>query len=174
MLGGQNKKVPNSTSNGFTIVELLIVIVVIAILAAISIVAYTGVQGSARFSAYRSDIQAINKAILMYHAENGFYPGTATGSCATNQSTGTGNFIPGTPALTPTYIPKIPDVINFSSGQNYYAYCWTANGADYKIMRLVPGGATLPTNESAGNPNIDPVRPTRAWGHWSAGCASSC
>ena len=39
------------TSKGFTIVELLIVIVVIAILAAISIVAYTGVQNRARNSA---------------------------------------------------------------------------------------------------------------------------
>jgi prepilin-type N-terminal cleavage/methylation domain-containing protein len=39
------------TSKGFTIVELLIVIVVIAILAAISIVAYTGVQDRARNSA---------------------------------------------------------------------------------------------------------------------------
>ncbi|MES2876765.1 MAG: type II secretion system protein [Patescibacteria group bacterium] len=167
MRRGQNKQ-------GFTIVELLIVIVVIGILAAITMVAYNGIQGSARFAAYRSDIQSINKAILLYYAENGYYPGSAAGSCATNQSTGTGNFIPGTPALAPTYIQKIPDVINFSGGQNYYAYCYTTNGADYKIMRLVPGGATLPANETTNNPNIDPVRPTRAWGYWSPGCAASC
>ena len=158
---GQNK-------NGFTIVELLIVIVVIGILAAISMIAYSNVQANARYSAYRSDIQTINKAILMYYADNGSYPGAVTGSCWTNASTGTGNFISG---LAPNYLPKIPDVINFSSGQNYYAYCFTANGADYKIMRLVPGGATLPSNETGGATTIDPVRPTRAWGIWSPGCA---
>ena len=159
------------TTSGFTIVELLIVIVVIGILAAITIVAYNGIQGSARFAAYKSDVQAMNKAILLYHAENGFYPGTATGSCATNSTTGTGNFIPGTPALTPTYIAKVPDTPNFSSGQNYYAYCWTANGADYKIIRIVAGGSTLPANELTNNPLIDPLRTTRAWGYWSAGCS---
>lgn len=40
----------NKTSSGFTIVELLIVIVIIALLAAISIVAYTGVTARADFS----------------------------------------------------------------------------------------------------------------------------
>lgn len=161
-------------TRGFTIVELLIVIVVIAILAAITVVAYNGIQASARFGAYRSEIQTLNKAILMYHADNGFYPGTATGSCWTNSGTGTGNFIASTPALAPTYIPKIPDVINFLGGQNYYAYCYTANGADYKVLRIVNGALTLPANESTNNPNIDPVRPTRAWGYWSPGCANSC
>ena len=153
---------------GFTIVELLIVIVVIGILAAISMVAYGNINGSARYSAYRSDIQTIHKAIQMYHADNGSYPGAVTGSCWTNASTGTGNFISG---LAPNYLPKIPDVINFASGQNYFAYCFTANGADYKIMRIVAGGTTLPSNEMTNNPNIDPVRPTRAWGYWSPGCA---
>ena len=41
---------------GFTIVELLIVIVVIAILAAITIVAFTGIQQRARDSAAKSDL----------------------------------------------------------------------------------------------------------------------
>ena len=41
---------------GFTIVELLIVIVVIAILAAITIVAYTGIQDRAKESNVQSDL----------------------------------------------------------------------------------------------------------------------
>lgn len=54
--------------SGFTIVELLIVIVVIAILAAISIVAYTGIQARARDSTRASDASQIKKALLAYDA----------------------------------------------------------------------------------------------------------
>ena len=50
---------------GFTIVELLIVIVVIAVLAAISVVAYTGIQDRARQSKVRSDIAQMIKAVTM-------------------------------------------------------------------------------------------------------------
>lgn len=59
---------------GFTIVELLIVIVVIAILAAITIVAYNGVQARGRDARRVSDMQAIVKALEMYKADNGQYP----------------------------------------------------------------------------------------------------
>lgn len=151
---------------GFTIVELLIVIVVIAILAAITIVAYNGVQERARFAVYRSDINTINKAILMYYADNGVYPGGSTQNCWTNLSTGTGDFITG---LVPKYLPKIPDTPNGSTGQNYYAYCFTANGTEYKVLRLVPGGQTVPTVESSSDVHMDPTRPGRSWGLWSAG-----
>ena len=54
---------------GFTIVELLIVIVVIAILAAISLVAYTGVQQRARDSQRLSDIKQISKALQLWSAD---------------------------------------------------------------------------------------------------------
>lgn len=150
---------------GFTIVELLIVIVIIGILAAITIVAYNGVQARATFAAYRSDIDTINKAINLYYADNGAYPGNlaAGGGCWTNS--GTRNFISG---LTPTYLPNLPLTPNASVG-NYYAYCFSTGGTNYKIMRLTPGGVALPEVESTNNPDIDPVRPTRGWGIWSAG-----
>lgn len=62
------------TKSGFTIVELLIVIVVIGILAAITIVAYNGIQGRGRDAKRLSDINAIAKAIELYKADNGSYP----------------------------------------------------------------------------------------------------
>lgn len=59
---------------GFTIVELLIVIVVIAILAAISIVAYNGIQQRGRDAQRKSDIATISKALELYYIDNGAYP----------------------------------------------------------------------------------------------------
>lgn len=51
---------------GFTIVELLIVIVVIGILAAITIVAFNGVQQQARDSQRKSDVKQIAKALQLW------------------------------------------------------------------------------------------------------------
>ncbi len=61
---------------GFTIVELLIVIVVIGVLAAISIVAYNGIQQTARDAQRKSDIANIVKALELYYNDKGVYPGT--------------------------------------------------------------------------------------------------
>lgn len=52
-------------NQGFTIVELLIVIVVIAVLAAISVVAYTGIQERAKRSQANSDLALLEKGIVM-------------------------------------------------------------------------------------------------------------
>jgi len=50
------------TTSGFTIVELLIVVVVVGILAAITVVAYNGVQARSRDAARKSDLAAAAKA----------------------------------------------------------------------------------------------------------------
>jgi prepilin-type N-terminal cleavage/methylation domain-containing protein len=64
--------------SGFTIVELLIVIVVIGILAAIVIVAFNGVQNSAKTARVYSDMASVNKQILAYKAIHDEYPITST------------------------------------------------------------------------------------------------
>lgn len=72
-----NISAKNKTKNtGFTIVELLIVIVVIGILAAITIVAYSGIQNRANDSAVQSDLSAMAKKIALFHVDNGRYPNT--------------------------------------------------------------------------------------------------
>lgn len=65
--------------DGFTIVELLIVIVVIAILAAISIVAYNGIQNRANDSTVQQDLSNIAKKLEIYKIDTGgVYPSNAS------------------------------------------------------------------------------------------------
>ena len=78
----------NKKQSAFTIVELLIVIVVIAILAAITAVAYNGIQNRANDSTIQSDLNAFAKQIQLKAADTGEYPaggairseGSSTGS----------------------------------------------------------------------------------------------
>ena len=74
---------------GFTIVELLIVIVVIAILAAITIVAYTGIQERANNTAIVDGVGKIKRAVEAYAAANSTYPYTVESEyvCVTTDST---------------------------------------------------------------------------------------
>lgn len=59
---------------GFTIVELLIVIVVIGVLAAITIVAYNGVQQRARNAQTIAAVNDYIKGYTAYAIDNGSYP----------------------------------------------------------------------------------------------------
>lgn len=159
---------------GFTIVELLIVVVVIAILAAITIVSYNGITQQASFSKMRSELASINKAIQMYHVKNGSYPITpysVAGSCSGNwcgysQSTGD-DFIPG---LSPDYISTLPQLPTSSVSNDTYLYR-SPSGTDYKLIRLLQSGlsaaeqdamADLMTTDCSASINGN------RWGYWSS------
>ena len=68
---------------GFTIVELLIVIVVIGILAAIVIVAFNGVQQRAKMTSAKSAAASVQKKIEAYNAATTSYPSATTYSAMT-------------------------------------------------------------------------------------------
>lgn len=118
---------------GFTIVELLIVVVIIAILAAITITAYNGIQARARDTIRINDLKQMQRVVELYKAENGVYPAAANGSnwtglCLTFGSKttyilGVSNYLPNQP-VDPKY--KLP------SDEKCYLY--KSNGTDYMIL----------------------------------------
>lgn len=74
----QGRRVHANTlgQRGFTIIELLIVIVVIGILAAITVVAYNGIQNRSKVSRVNSDLALIKRVMLSYKAVNSELPPT--------------------------------------------------------------------------------------------------
>ncbi len=120
---------------GFTIVELLIVIVVIAILAAITIVAYNGIQNRAADSAIVSDLASLKKKIDLYKVDNNeLYPSGA------GQST-----------LTP---------LGFTASKSAYAqtpttdnnlwYCRNSTQLMYSVVALSKSGKIFYISEAKG------------------------
>ncbi|MBC7707881.1 prepilin-type N-terminal cleavage/methylation domain-containing protein [Polaromonas sp.] len=67
----------DNRSKGFTIVELLIVIVVIGILAALVITTYAGIQAKARNGKRSTDVQSIQTQLEAFYSQNGYYPSLA-------------------------------------------------------------------------------------------------
>jgi prepilin-type N-terminal cleavage/methylation domain-containing protein len=128
--------------HGFTIVELLIVIVVIAILAAITIVAFNGVQQRARDSQRMSDLSNARKALMRWSID------TATPISGINAGAGgtaTG-WLDGAYSPYPSVLqvlidggyasPSLHDPINNKNAQ--YAYMITpCNASDNSTVRVL-------------------------------------
>jgi len=128
----------NSTSRtGFTIVELLIVIVVIAILAAITIVAYNGIQDRAHNSKVQSELNRVHKLVQLYASENGSYP--STGGLNTTLTDANCN-IPGT-NRTANWVPdlaadiSLPQSHTLPSGVSSRGGCYiyASDGTNYVV-----------------------------------------
>ncbi len=107
--------------NGFTIVELLIVVVVIGILAAIVTVAYSGITQRARDSERLSEMKSIEKALFLYHVDNGGYP-TCSNTTYVPGATQSACFMDSIESsLVPEYMADLPtDPVN--SGNDRYRY----------------------------------------------------
>ncbi len=165
----------NPQASGFTIVELLIVIVVIAILASITAVAFNGVQQRARDSDRRSAVTTIAKALELYYTDNGQYP-VSSGSTVINNSwstTADASWANLEAQLRP-YLASVPDEPRPTAGVagmtanghnfDYYAnkgsYCGSAVGRMYILVYRLEGAqqntyigdcSTSPLNYSASN-----------------------
>ena len=77
--------------NGFTLIELMVTVAILAVIAAIAIPAYTGYIETSRLTEGWNNLYALNSAEQQYFVENNIYfSGTSTGATETLTS-GSGN-----------------------------------------------------------------------------------
>jgi len=117
-------------SHGFTIVELLVVIVVIGILAAITIVSYTGVTSRANIAVMQSDLSNSSNQLKNYQVIYSSYP-TALDA----------NKCPSTPTADTTLCLK-------TSSNNTYTYYPSTNGTTFRLVESNANGVTYSVTES--------------------------
>lgn len=134
---------------GFTIIELLVVISVIGILAAITIVSYTGISGRAVSASLQSDLSNASSLLKMYSVEYGAYPTTLSASyCPTAPIADSKYCLKASPGNSFAYIPNGP------SYQSFNFYGGNSNGTIYTI-----NSSSSPTLSS-----LNLLNGTESWG----------
>lgn len=131
------------TRLGFTIVELLIVIVVIGILATITIVAYNGVQNRAQDTRRVHDAQMIIGALEAYKTLNGTYPAAVPNDPSGWEVSKTTPSTFLSSLKTSGAISNLTPVDPINTGSSYYKYfrypagnasCDTTRGEFYVLV----------------------------------------
>ncbi|PJA39288.1 hypothetical protein CO179_05630 [candidate division WWE3 bacterium CG_4_9_14_3_um_filter_39_7] len=156
---------PKRKSHGFTLIELIVVIVIIGLLAGIGIASFQGSLQNARTAKRLSDLKEINDALKRFYIVHGLYPvsGGGTGpwdGLYTNWGDSTPDWIPG---LVPDYLEFLPrDPRNHTDPTQQYIYR-SNDGSSYKLLSHVPEDCT---GVVAKHPELnDPVRVCWAYGY---------
>ncbi len=118
---------------GFTLIELMIVVVILGILAAIIVPKFLGREEQARRVAVKVQIKNFESALSMFKLDNGFYPTTEEGLQALVEKPVTGR-VPGN---WKQYLPKVP---KDPWGNDYVYISPGMDGRDYDIISFGQDG----------------------------------
>jgi len=108
---------------GFTLIEILIVVAIIAILASVVLIGLGPTQQAGRDARRLSDLHQIQNGLELFYNKCGYYPGTApAGACTNGATTGfaemSAALLPGAANIGVNTVPKDPT----NSGAHVYYY----------------------------------------------------
>jgi len=127
----------NDMKKGFTLMELLIVMSIIAIITAIGLVSYAPINRRSRDAKRKSDLEQVRSALEMYRSDNGYYPTSSAASFSPLTTLDPGD---GNGPLVSTYLPSIPmDPKNTTATLRTYYYIVIGAGPDYYSYCLCSG-----------------------------------
>ena len=150
---------------GFTLIEILIVVAIIAILASVVIVGLGPTQQAGRDARRLADLHEIQNAIELYYNKCGFYPGGAVSGAACATALPAADAFPAGNAQTSVYGAVAKEIIGAALGVNNMPQD-PASGKSY-MYRVNP--AASPTTyiiaanlESSGNASFTNYNPATA------------
>jgi general secretion pathway protein G len=118
--------------HGFTLVEMLLVLVILATLAAIVIPKFAGRSQQAKVTAAQSQISSLELALDAFEVDNGYYP-----------KSGALNDLIQAPANSPNWKgPYLPKAVPLDPWGNPYTYEYPGkhNGSGYDLLSNGPDG----------------------------------
>lgn len=139
-------KIAPRRASGFTLIEIMIVVIILAVLAAIVVPKFMGAPERARVTRAKVDIRNIESALNLYKLDNYTYPTTEQGLAALVHK-------PTTQPVPPNWHQYLDQVPKDPWGKPYkYLYPGT-HGEPFDVWTDGPPGAD--SNQVIGNWNID-------------------
>ncbi|MDR0462884.1 MAG: prepilin-type N-terminal cleavage/methylation domain-containing protein [Pseudomonadales bacterium] len=174
------KKMTLRSDKGFTLIELMVVIGIIAILALLGVTSFQQATRRARDATRKSDLGSIRQALVLYRSDNGIYPSSLDNgeqvTMITSTSGAPGTFIDdGLTMAGGRYIREIPRPPN---GFSPYFYLSHGNDRSFVICTILetPTGNYGPTvtgnclNSTNCRPNNNGTIPAGLRNHNNNGC----
>ena len=115
---------------GFTMIEILVVVAIIALLTTIGIISYTATNRRARDGKRRADLEQIRSALVLYRTDNGEYPESLDWDTMAPIST----YISGTAIRDPLDSPYPP--YDYTSDSSTFTVCATLESTTPSVYCL--------------------------------------
>ena len=143
---------------GFTIIEMLIVVTILAMLAGVLVPILQEGQSTARDSRRMADLRSVQTALADYYRDNGLYPTTAGEWSGDARDVGNNGYAEDgyIPGLVPDFLTALPSDPDSQYPNETCGYMYKSNGTDYKfVLDETPED---PDSFAEGFPFYDPQR----------------